>query len=187
MTNVSVEDFCNLIRYKNIYIYANDKKYVCYEKTTFSEAFWGERGERKLKLKGVKVLTQGEIDSVMNKTIKEIAVDLHGVIYVYTKTSMRNTFTEKNENMKCCFCGGALNNIGNSPFPFLKEENPTGLEHGCCDSCNKKYVIPARALVKYNISKADWDKMYCDIKRAIHGEELSLCAVASYKDFAKNT
>ncbi len=69
--------------------------------------------------------------------------------------------------MFCCFCNKELTDIGNSSYPFLKKENPTGAEHGCCDKCNMLFVIPARRLVKYRISDNDWNEVLYEIKTAL--------------------
>lgn len=69
--------------------------------------------------------------------------------------------------MICCFCSKELADIGNSPYPFKKRENPTGGEYGCCDRCNELFVNPARQLVKYGISDNDWDEVLCQIKTAL--------------------
>lgn len=43
---------------------------------------------------------------------------------------------------KCCFCGGLMNDFGNSTWPiYYKREAEY---YRCCDECNEKYVIAAR-------------------------------------------
>lgn len=69
--------------------------------------------------------------------------------------------------MFCCFCNKELADIGNSPYPFLKKEDPTGGEYGCCDKCNKLFVYPARQLVKYGISDDDWNEILYQIRTVL--------------------
>lgn len=46
--------------------------------------------------------------------------------------------TEAKENF-CCICGESINGYGNNPEPYKSAEDGQ-----CCDSCNLKFVIPAR-------------------------------------------
>lgn len=46
--------------------------------------------------------------------------------------------TEAKENF-CCICGELIKGYGNNPEPYKSAE-----EGQCCDSCNLKFVIPAR-------------------------------------------
>ena len=46
--------------------------------------------------------------------------------------------TEAKENF-CCICGEPIEGYGNNPEPYLSAE-----EGRCCDSCNVRFVIPAR-------------------------------------------
>ena len=46
--------------------------------------------------------------------------------------------TEAKENF-CCICGEPINGYGNNPEPYM-----SAIEGQCCDSCNLKFVIPAR-------------------------------------------
>lgn len=39
--------------------------------------------------------------------------------------------------LKCCICGQTMLDHGNNPFPIKSEGR-------CCDSCNRKFVIPMR-------------------------------------------
>jgi hypothetical protein len=49
----------------------------------------------------------------------------------------RNVFGEAVERKVCCICGEEYDGYGNNPAPYK--------DHGkCCDSCNIKFVIPAR-------------------------------------------
>ena len=44
---------------------------------------------------------------------------------------------DKTMKRKCVFCGEAIKDYGNDPYPVK--------EYGrCCDKCNMNYVIPAR-------------------------------------------
>lgn len=45
--------------------------------------------------------------------------------------------TEAREANTCCICGETIEGYGNNPEPFKSEGR-------CCDSCNLKFVIPAR-------------------------------------------
>ena len=40
--------------------------------------------------------------------------------------------------MQCCICGKEIIGYGNNPLPLGNSGDR------CCDSCNSKYVIPAR-------------------------------------------
>jgi hypothetical protein len=53
--------------------------------------------------------------------------------------------TEAKENF-CCICGESIEGYGNNPEPFK-----SSAEGRCCDSCNLKFVIPAR----YDLAKED--------------------------------
>lgn len=41
-----------------------------------------------------------------------------------------------------------------------------GVKYGCCDKCNKLFVISARQLLKYKIMDNDWNKVLYEIKAA---------------------
>lgn len=46
--------------------------------------------------------------------------------------------TEAKENF-CCICGEPIEGYGNNPEPYMSAD-----EGRCCDSCNVRFVIPAR-------------------------------------------
>ena len=46
--------------------------------------------------------------------------------------------TEAKESF-CCICGEPIEGYGNNPEPYMSAE-----EGRCCDSCNVRFVIPAR-------------------------------------------
>lgn len=50
------------------------------------------------------------------------------------------TETEKKETHNCVICGDPFTGYGNNPHPVKF----TGR---CCDTCNGKYVIPARMML----------------------------------------
>lgn len=41
--------------------------------------------------------------------------------------------------LRCNLCGNKIFDYGNNPYPLIVNEDDR-----CCDSCNSKYVIPAR-------------------------------------------
>lgn len=45
----------------------------------------------------------------------------------------------KNKKFKCCICGKTFAGYGNNPYPYIKDNKKE-----CCDSCNVRFVIPAR-------------------------------------------
>jgi len=47
---------------------------------------------------------------------------------------------DKKEPEICCICGKKFRGYGNNPYPAVKDEEGAV----CCDSCNRKVVIPAR-------------------------------------------
>lgn len=51
----------------------------------------------------------------------------------------RNVFGESLEKKICCICGEEYEGYGNNPEPYKEKEKGK-----CCDSCNIKFVIPAR-------------------------------------------
>ena len=66
---------------------------------------------------------------------------------------------------RCCLCGEAYTNIGNSPWPFMHEHDDPCceaveviIEHNprCCDACVETYIIPARLRLL---------AIYCEQKR----------------------
>jgi hypothetical protein len=46
--------------------------------------------------------------------------------------------TEAKEDF-CCICGEPIEGYGNNPEPYVSADDGR-----CCDSCNIKFVIPAR-------------------------------------------
>lgn len=44
---------------------------------------------------------------------------------------------EKDEQERCCICGGELRNGGNDPYPVATYGR-------CCDACNYGVVLPKR-------------------------------------------
>ena len=87
-------------------------------------------------------------------------------IIIDSKSECKVEGRKGKNSMLCCFCNTELMDIGNSPYPFLRKENPTGCEYGCCDKCNKLFVTPARHLLKYNIRDDDWNMVLYEIKSA---------------------
>ena len=47
---------------------------------------------------------------------------------------------EKKEDLKCCFCGIAIEGYGNNPAPIKTKS----VGDVCCDECNYTKVIPTR-------------------------------------------
>ena len=58
--------------------------------------------------------------------------------------------TEAQEKFTCCICGEESYGYGNNPAP-VKEEGR------CCDSCNAKFVIPARIEAMHNEKNEELD------------------------------
>ena len=53
--------------------------------------------------------------------------------------------TEEQEDTKtCCLCGRPITGSGNNPWPLDEADK------SCCDECNSKHVIQARARKKVN-------------------------------------
>ena len=59
-----------------------------------------------------------------------------------TLKTEKETAMSKTHEKTCCICGRKFTGWGNNPYP-MKDQGE------CCDSCNQRYVIPARlALLK---------------------------------------
>ena len=59
----------------------------------------------------------------------------------------------------CCICGRVFSGWGNNPYPLAESGS-------CCDTCNDRYVIPARLIRRMTDRTPTID----EIKKWMRGE-----------------